>query len=71
MGAKKEIATGAAVAASGAVGGAAASGIIGGIGLAFCGTAVGITIGPFIAIGAGLSLAGWGIYKLGKNSRGV
>ena len=55
----------------GTAGGAVASGIIGGIGLAFCGTAVGITLGPFIAIGAGLSFAGWGIYKLGKNSRSV
>jgi len=46
--------------------GAAVHGIIGGIGVAATGTAVGITLGPFIAIGAGLGVAGYGIYWVGK-----
>ena len=39
---------------------------IGGIGVAATGTAIGITLGPFIAIGAGVGLTGYGIYWLGK-----
>lgn len=38
----------------GAGAGAATYSVIGGVGIAVSGTAVGITIGPFIAIGAGL-----------------
>jgi uncharacterized membrane protein len=39
---------------------------IGGIGVAATGTAVGITLGPFIAIGAGVGLTAYGLYWLGK-----
>ena len=46
--------------------GATVYGIIGGVGIAATGTAVGVTLGPFIAIGAGLGLAGYGIYWVGK-----
>ena len=51
---------------AGAIGGALAYKIIGGIGIAIKGTAVGVTLGPFIAIGAGVGLTGYGIYWLGK-----
>lgn len=46
--------------------GAATYGTIGGIGVAATGTAIGITLGPFIAIGAGIGLTGYGLYWLGK-----
>lgn len=52
-----------------AAGGAAGAGIyaaIGGIGLAATGTAIGITLGPFIAIGGAAGLGGYGLYWLGK-----
>ena len=52
--------------AAGAAIGAGTSGAIGGIGVAATGTAVGITLGPFIAIGAGVGLTGYGLYWLGK-----
>ncbi len=38
----------------------------GGVGVAGLGGAIGITLGPFIAIGAGVGLAGYGVYWLGK-----
>ena len=50
----------------GAGAGAATYGAIGGVGIAATGTAVGVTLGPFIAIGAGVGLAGYGVYWLGK-----
>ena len=50
----------------GAAAGAATYGAIGGVGIAATGTAVGVTLGPFIAIGAGIGLAGYGVYWLGK-----
>jgi hypothetical protein len=53
-------------AGAGAGVGAAAYGVFGGVGVAAGGTAVGITLGPFIAIGAGIGLAGYGVYRLGK-----
>ena len=55
--------------ASSAVGGAVGAGtyaVIGGIGFTAVGTGVGVTLGPFIAIGAGLGAVGYGIYWLGK-----
>jgi len=52
--------------AIGAGAGAAVYTTIGGVGVAATGTAVGITLGPFIAIGAGAGLAGYGVYWLGK-----
>ncbi len=57
----------AGIAAVGGAGiGAGTYGIIGGVGVAASGTAVGITLVPFIAIGAGVGLTGYGIYWLGK-----
>jgi len=53
-------------AAVGAGVGAATYGVIGGVGIAATGTAIGITLGPFIAIGAGIGTAIYGIYRLGK-----
>jgi hypothetical protein len=54
------------ITATGAGIGAGTYGLIGGVGVAATGTAVGITLGPFIAIGAGVGLAGYGVYWLGK-----
>jgi hypothetical protein len=50
----------------GAGAGAATYATIGGVGIAATGTAVGITLGPFIAIGAGIGLTTYGLYWLGK-----
>ena len=55
-----------ATTAVGAGAGAATYGIIGGVGVAATGTAVGVTLAPFIAIGAGVGLVGYGLYWLGK-----
>ena len=55
-----------ATAGIGAAAGAGTYGVIGGVGVAAVGTAVGITLGPFIAIGAGVGATGYGIYWLGK-----
>lgn len=58
---------------SATVGGLAGAGVysaIGGVGLAVGGTAVGITAGPFIAIGAGLGAVGYGLFWLGKQVAG-
>ena len=52
--------------AGGAAAGAGLYAAIGGIGVAATGTAVGITLGPFIAIGAGVGLTAYGLYWLGK-----
>jgi len=50
----------------GAVVGGTTYATIGGMGLALCGTAVGITLGPMIAIGAGVGLVGSVLHSLGK-----
>jgi len=55
---------------AGAGAGAAAYATIGGIGVAAAGTAVGITLGPFIAIGSGVGLTAYGLYWLGKQIGG-
>ena len=55
---------------AGSLVGAGTFATFGGIGVAAGGTAVGITLGPFIAIGAGLGLAGYGVYWLGKQIGG-
>jgi hypothetical protein len=55
----------AGVGAAGAAVGAGTYAVIGGVGVVAAGE-VGITLGPFIAIGAGIGLAGYGIYWLGK-----
>jgi hypothetical protein len=60
------------IAASTAAGGAAGAltyATVGGVGVAAAGTAVGITLAPFVAIGAGVGLVGWGLYSLGKRAR--
>lgn len=46
--------------------GAGAYSVIGGIGIAVGGTAVGVTVGPFVVIGAGLGAAAYGLVWLGK-----
>ena len=56
---------------AGAVGvaaGAGTYGVIGRVGIAAGGTAVGITLGPFITIGAGVGLTAYDIYWLGKQA---
>ena len=62
---KQEALKAAGAAGVGAVTGAGVYGVVGGVGVAAGGTAIGITAGPFIAIGAGLALAGYGMYWLG------
>ena len=62
----KELGKYAAATGVGAAVGAVTSSIIGGMGLAVGGTAVGITLAPLMAIGGGIGLAGFGLYKLGK-----
>ncbi|VXD24780.1 conserved membrane hypothetical protein [Planktothrix serta PCC 8927] len=67
-GAKKALEAGDATAlgaiAVGAVGGAGVSAVVGGMGLAVAGTAVGIGMAPVVAAGAVVGLAGYGIKKL-------
>jgi hypothetical protein len=55
-----------AIAASivGAGVGAGASAVVGGMGLAVAGTAVGVTMAPVAAAGAVIGLAGYGLFKL-------
>jgi hypothetical protein len=51
------------------LGGACGAGLyalIGGVGVTAVGTGIGITLGPFIAIGAGIGGAGYGLVWLGK-----
>jgi hypothetical protein len=51
------------------VGGALGAGLygtIGGIGLTAVGTGLGVTLGPFIAIGAVIGGAGYGVFSLGR-----
>ncbi len=54
-----------AIGGLGAATGAVGYKTIGGMGLAFLGRAVGITLGPWMAIGTGVALAGYGLYRLG------
>src|ERR1051326_8813837 len=61
----------AAVAAgAGGAAGAATYGVIGGVGSAAAGTAVGVTLGLLVCIGAGLGLTGYGLFWLGKQIGG-
>lgn len=62
----KESLKAAASGVAGGVAGAGAYSVIGGVGVVAAGTGVGITLGPFIAIGSGLGLVGYGLYRLGK-----
>lgn len=58
---------------SGSIGAGAGAGlysVIGGIGIAVGGTAIGVTVGPFIAIGTGIGTIGYGLYWLGKEVGG-
>ncbi len=66
MGVGKEVGKAAGAGVAGGALGAGAYGLIGGVGVAATGTAVGITVGPFIAIGAGLALIGYGLFRLGR-----
>ena len=50
----------------GAAAGAGTYGLIGVVEITAGGTSVGITLGPFIAIGASVGFASYGIYWLGK-----
>ena len=52
--------------AIGGTAGAAIYSVIGGVGITAVGTGVGITLAPFVAIGAGLGAAGYGVFWLGK-----
>lgn len=62
-------AIGAVVAGAGV--GAGASAIVGGMGLAIGGTAIGVAMAPVAAVGAVVGLAGYGLYKLfGGNNHG-
>ena len=54
----------------GAVVGASAYGVIGGVGVVGSGVAFGLTIGPFVVIGAVLGAGGYGLYWLGKQKGG-
>lgn len=63
---KKDVAKAVGTTAVGAATGAATYASIGGLGLTAVGTGVGITLGPFIAIGAGVFALGYGIFWLGK-----
>lgn len=68
---KKGVKDGLKCAATATTGGALGAGtyaVIGGLGLAGMGTAVGITLGPFIAIGASIGGLGYGLYWLGKQA---
>lgn len=62
----KEMAKAAGAAAGGGAVGAGVHEIVGGGGGAAVGTAKSIPLGPCIAVGAGVGLAGYGIYKLAK-----
>jgi len=62
---KEPVRAGIATAAGAAVG-AGTYGVIGGIGVAAKGTAIGVTLGPFIGIGAAVGLGGYCLYWLGK-----
>ena len=66
MSKKEEFAKAAGAGGACAAVGAGAYGVIGGIGIAAGGSAIGITLCPFIAIGTGCGLAEYGIYRLGK-----
>lgn len=62
------------VLASTGVGAAAGGGTyaaIGGMGLVLCGTGIGITLIPMIAIGAGVGFAGSVLYSLGKKKKRI
>jgi hypothetical protein len=50
--------------------GAGASAVVGGMGLAVAGTAVGITMAPVAAAGAVVGLAGYGLFKLFGGNEG-
>jgi hypothetical protein len=63
---RKNIINAATTAAIGGITGITTYGLIGGVGLALCGTAIGITALPFTCIGAGVGLIGYGCYSLGK-----
>ena len=62
---KEPVKAGIATVAGAAVGTGTYS-VIGGIEVAATGTAIGVTLGPFIGIGASVGLGGYCLYWLGK-----
>jgi hypothetical protein len=65
---QKELLKSAGSAVGGSVLGAAVYEAVGGLGVAVMGTATGVTLGPFVAIGAGIGLVGYGVFWLGKQT---
>jgi hypothetical protein len=63
----KEVGKAAITTSVGGALGAGAYGILGGVGVTAVGAAIGITLGPFIGIGAGIGALGYGVYRLGKH----
>lgn len=56
------------VAAVGAAAGAGTYAVVGGLGLAGLGSAVGITLFPMIGIGAAIGTVGYQLYRWGRRS---
>ena len=56
---------------AGGIGGALAYRIIGGVGIAALGTAVGVNFVGFVIVGACVSSYSYGIYRLGTRKRKV
>lgn len=59
----------ATTAITGSTVGASAYATIGGLGIAGMGTAIGITLVPFMLIGAGAGAGIYGVFLLGKHSK--
>jgi hypothetical protein len=55
-------------AAAGAGVGGLVYGTVGAVGQAVTGSAVGVALGPFVIVGAGLGAAGYGLYRRGRQS---
>jgi hypothetical protein len=66
---KQEAGKAVGIGTAGAVVGAGAHALLGSVGLAFGGAAVGVTLVPFMAVGCGLALFGYGMYRLGRIGR--
>lgn len=53
---------------AGAASGAATYGVVGGVGVAALGTAVGITLAPWMILGAAVVTTGYGVYQAGRRA---